>query len=437
LIYGIYRLLIKLVSALSLPVFLVSMMASGKHRKRMRQRFGYYDDLRPSSAKEPLIWIHGASVGEVMAARILAGMIHKEFPHASLIISTMTEYGLQVANERFGKMATCITAPLDLPGPVKRAIDSIRPDIYICLETELWPSLLTQLRNSDTRLFLLNGRLSNRSCRRYRLLRSFSSKILDVFDSIATISDADARRFISIGARKEKISVTGNVKYDLPEQPVAEKIRTGWQQKLDIENKQPVLVAGSTHPGEEEVIIEAFQALKKTIPGLLLIIAPRHLNRLQEVRETLNGFGAAHALLSQMAGKNRLTDIIIVDTMGELASLYSVASYVFCGGSLVPRGGHNIIEAAIWGVPVFYGPNMKDFADAKHLLEEKGVGFMVRNSSELIGEIQKFAADQRLLQEVSGAAEKMALSQQGTALRQLAPVFDTIRDLGSNNISNH
>jgi 3-deoxy-D-manno-octulosonic-acid transferase len=403
----------------------------------MRQRFGYYDDLKLSTAQEPLIWIHGASVGEMMAARILAGMIHKEFPHACLVISTMTEYGLQVANERFGDLATCITAPLDLPGPVKRAVSRIRPDIYICLETELWPSLLAELRINNTRLFMLNGRLSERSCRRYRLLRSFSSKVLDCFDRIAAISEADAKRFISIGAKKDKVSVTGNVKYDLPEQPIAEKIRSDWQQKLGIKKEQPVLVAGSTHPGEEVLILEAFQVLKQTIPGLLLIIAPRHLKRLQEVRETFNSIGAEHELLSHMADNDRLKDIIIVDTMGELASLYSVATYVFCGGSLVPRGGHNIIEAAIWGMPIFYGPHMKDFADAKHLLEDKGVGFMVNSSTELVGKIQEFAADHNLLRKVSETAGRTALSQQGTARRQLAHVFDTIRELGSNNISNH
>jgi len=341
----------------------------------------------------------------------------------------MTGYGLRVARERFGELAMCVLAPLDLPGPVKRAVDSIRPDIYICLETELWPSLLTQLHSSGTRLFLLNGRLSERSCRRYRILRSFARKILDGFDCIAAITEADARRFISIGARTKKVTVTGNVKYDLPELPIADEIRTGWQQKLTISKKHPVLVAGSTHTGEESMILEAFRSLKKTIPGLVLIIAPRHLNRLQEVRDILDGTRTEYELLSRTVNKVRRTDIIVVDTMGELASIYSVASYAFCGGSLVSRGGHNLIEAAIWGVPVFYGPNMKDFADAKHLLEENGAGFMIKDTSELVERIQEFSEDPQLLAKVSAAAGRTVLSQQGTASRQLKPVFDAIRSL--------
>ena len=185
------------------------------------------------------------------------------------------------------------------------------------------------------------------------------------------------------------------------------------------------------------MILEAFRSLKKTMPELLLIIAPRHLNRLQEVREIFDSAGAEHQLLSQTISTARLTDIIVVDTMGELANLYSVASYVFCGGSLAPRGGHNIIEAAIWGVPVFYGPNMKDFADAKDLLEKNGAGFMINNSTELVERIREFAAEPLLLNKVSEAAGQTARSQQGTAGRQLAPVFDAIRDLCSNSTPDH
>jgi 3-deoxy-D-manno-octulosonic-acid transferase len=429
LTYGIYRLLTRLLFALSFPVFLVYAGITGKHWAGLRQRFGFYAGIvKPPKAGQPVVWIHGASVGEVMAAKVLAEKIKAEFPDSALVLSTVTEQGLQVARQLLGGMSVCVFAPLDLPGAVARATAAIRPDIYICLETELWPNLLARLRTGNTRLFLLNGRLSERSRRRYRRLGRVTGKVLGGFAAIAAITAADADRFVGLGADKEKITVTGNIKYDLPAPAAADARRTTWRQQLGIDDRQPVLVAGSTHTGEETMLLEVFQNLQAFLPNLVLVIAPRHLTRLAGIKEILHDAAAAHQILSSVKDKGRQAEIIIVDTIGELAELYAAADFIFCGGSLVPRGGHNIMEAAIWGVPVFYGPHMKDFADARQLLEGHG-GATVNTHRELAEKIKELHRKPLLYAKVAAAARLTARSQQGAADQQLAPVFDAIRSI--------
>lgn len=429
--YGIYRLLTRLIFGLTFPFFLAYTGLTGRHRVGLKQRFGLYKGIKPSTKKSPVIWIHGASVGEVMAAKVLATKIKTALPDTRLVLSTVTEQGLKIAQKQLGDMATCVIAPLDLPGAVARATETIRPNIYICLETELWPNLLARLQKSNTRLFLLNGRLSKRSSRRYRLISGFIKKVLNGFDGIAAITAADADRFIGLGANKNKITITGNSKYDQAKPTSADTVRSNWRQKLDIDDNQPVLIAGSTHTGEEKMISEVFHRLEGTMPGLVLIIAPRHLTRLQEIRGALDVSQTKYDLLSLAKRDGRKTNIIIVDSIGELAELYSAADFIFCGGSLVPRGGHNIMEAAIWGVPVFYGSSMKDFADASQLLENNG-GIMVNDHLELAEKIEELFQQPHLYAKVANAASLTARSQQGAAEQQLSPVFDAIRSMCSN-----
>lgn len=434
--YGIYRLLTRLIFTLTCPVFLIYSGITGKHRAGLRQRLGFYSDIKPAPAGRPVIWLHGASVGEVMAAKILATRIKTEFPDTELVLSTVTEQGLKIAQKQFGEMANCILAPLDLPGTVARAVDTIRPDIYICLETELWPNLLARLQNGHTRLFLLNGRLSERSSRRYRLVKGFSKKVLASFDTIATITRGDKDRFIRLGADKNKITVTGNSKYDLTGPVSTAASRANWRQRLTLDNKQPVLIAGSTHTDEEEMLLEVFHDLKNTLTDLVLIIAPRHITRLKEIQTMLAASHTDYDLFSAVKHAGRQTNIIVVDSIGELAELYAVADFIFCGGSLVPRGGHNIMEAAIWGIPVFYGPCMKDFTDARQLLDGNG-GIMVNTHPELADRIRELFLDPRLYEKVASAARLTARSQQGAADQQLAPVFDAIRRICSNDAADN
>jgi 3-deoxy-D-manno-octulosonic-acid transferase len=429
LFYGIYRLLTRLIFTLSFPVFLVYTLLTGRHRVGLGQRLGIYDKENITRTGGPTIWLHGASVGEIKAAELLLERLASGFPEVNLVVTTTTEQGLEMARRNLGAKATCLMAPFDLPGAANRAIRAINPDIYLCLETELWPNTLAGLGENGTTCFLLNARLSEKSFRRYRRLRGFTRQVLGGFAGIAAISTADAERFFALGAGREKVTVSGNVKYDLPPLPNPEQTRRDWQRILGLAAETPVLVAGSTHGGEELLLLEAFAALKTHLPRLVLVLAPRHLDRLSTVQAELSAAGANFDLLSQVKMGGRGNDIVVVDSMGDLATLYSVATFIFCGGSLVERGGHNIMEAARWGRPVFYGPSMKDFTDAKELLEAGGGGFQVANGAELVEKIRCLADDSALYKRAARGAETSASGQNGAVDRQLQPVFAALKKL--------
>lgn len=427
--YRTYRLLTRLIFLFSFPVFLVYALLTGRHRDGLRQRLGLYKKAAFRPKGRPQIWLHGASVGEVRAAGVLIGKIVEEFPGVTLVLSTVTEPGLRIGRQLLSEKVTCLLAPLDLPGAAARAAEAIQPDVYLCLETELWPNTLAALRNHGAACFLLNARVSEKSFRRYRRFTGFTREILAGFSGVAAITANDAERLIGLGANPKLVSVCGNVKYDLPEQPQSDGLRAEWRRILGLADNTPVLVAGSTHSGEELMLLKASRALLDTLPGLVLILAPRHLDRLASLRAELTAAGAEHDLLSQIRSGARKTSVVVVDTMGELANLYSAATYIFCGGSLVERGGHNIIEAARWGRPVFYGPSMKDFSDARELLEAGGGGFQINSVLELCDGIRHLAASPDLYERAAAGARQTAISQRGAAERQLQPVFAKIREL--------
>lgn len=427
--YGIYRLLTRLTFALSFPVFLVYALLTGRHRAGMGQRLGIYDRENMRLVSGPTVWLHGASVGEIKAAGLLVDRLKREIPELNLVVTAVTEQGLETARQIMGNKAKCLMAPLDLPGAASRAIRFIKPDIYLCLETELWPNTLAGLRKRGVACFLLNARLSERSFRRYRRFRGFIRQILGGFSGIAAITLADSERLATLGASPQRLTVSGNIKYDLP--PITDPAHTRryWQQMLGLTDETPVLVAGSTHSGEELQLLEVLAALKPGQPGMVLILAPRHLSRIGALQAGLSTAGASFDLLSQVKTGGRSQDIIVVDSMGDLATLYSVATFIFCGGSLVERGGHNIMEAARWGRPVFYGPSMNDFTDAKELLEASGGGFQVDNAAELTEGIKRLARDPGLYTRAAEGALTSASGQNGAGDRQLQPVFAELKKL--------
>jgi 3-deoxy-D-manno-octulosonic-acid transferase len=427
--YGIYRLLTRLIFSLSFPVFLIYALLTGRHRAGLRQRLGLYDKENIRRTGGPLIWLHGASVGEIKAAELLVDRLAKGFPEADLVVTTATEPGLWLAQERLGARATCLIAPLDLPGAASRAVRAIEPDIYLCLETELWPNTLASLRQNGAACYLLNARLSEKSFRRYRRVRGFIQQVLAGFAGIAAISRVDAERLLRLGAAPNRVEVCGNIKYDLPPLTDLEDTRRAWRQTLGLNADTPVLVAGSTHGGEELLLLEAFGNLKQLLPELVLILAPRHLARLPTVQAELSAAGAGYDVLSQVKATSRGHNIVLVDSMGELATLYSVATFIFCGGSLVQRGGHNLMEAARWGRPVFYGPSMKDFTDAKVLLEAGGGGFQVADTTALVAGIKGLIRDPGLYNRAAEGARLSASGQNGAVERQLQPVFALLQQL--------
>lgn len=433
--YGTYRLLTRLIFSFSFPVFLVYTLLTGRHRAGLGQRLGLYGKENVRKTEGPLIWLHGASVGEIKAVELLVERLVNRFPDAGLVVTAVTGQGLIMARQSMAEHATCLLAPLDLPGAANRAIQAIKPDIYLCLETELWPNTLAGLRQSGAACFLLNARLSEKSFRRYRRLGRFTRQVLGDFVGIAAISNADAERLIALGAAPERVAVSGNLKYDLPPITAPENTRRTWQLTLGLTADTPVLVAGSTHGGEELLLWKTFVDLKEKIPALVLILAPRHLVRLATAQAELSAAGADYELLSQIKLRGRQKDIVVIDSMGDLATLYSVATFIFCGGSLVERGGHNIMEAARWGRPVFYGPSMKDFIDAKELLEANGGGFQVASPQELAEKIRRLAGSPELYNRAAEGARAIAAVQNGAVDRQLQPIFKVLHELTKQKIS--
>jgi len=395
-------------------------ICTGRYRGGLGQRLGFLGTESKTEDRALRIWLHGASVGEVLLAKLLIKELAAILPEAEFVLSTMTEQGMEIARKQVGDKVRCIYAPLDLVGIVGRAIRSVQPTIYICLETELWPAFLLQAKRSGSKLAILNGRLSERSFNRYQLAKGLMAKTLACFSMISVIQQSDAKRFMSLGAAPEKIRVLGNAKYDKDMESLAPESEEQYRDWLNLHPEQPLFVAGSTHTGEEEMLLTVFQDLKKAtgMQDLIWVVAPRHLQRLPEVEAMLKQKQVPYERLSDVKNYGRKTDTVLVDSMGDLAGFYSIASYVFCGGSLVERGGHNIMEAAVFGKPVFYGQSMKDFADAAELLESVGGGFSVNGPEALTESILYFMDHPEEYRTAGRRAQEIAATQQGSARKQ-------------------
>ncbi len=379
------------------------------------QRLGWFPRQPDAPEARRTIWLHGSSVGEVQAAIVLGAELLRTIPAMRLVITSTTEQGQRLAKSRMPAEVPCLMAPLDLPQAVRSALDAVRPDCYICLETELWPVMLAELRRARVPMLLLNGRLSQRSLERYRWIRRTMAALLDGFQRVAVISEADGRRFAALGVPPDRIEVCGNLKYHMETAPL-QQARAASRLRLGV-TSEPVFVCGSTHEGEEALLLQAFQALAERLP-VLWVIAPRHLERLPAVEAFLHRSGIAFDRFSAMATQGRRSRVVVVDTMGDLADLYAGGDFVFCGGSLVDRGGHNVIEAARWGRAVYFGPSMKDFRDAAELLIEEGGGFQVADGGALADLMLRHAAEPERYAFACAKAAEVAARQRGAVTRQ-------------------
>ncbi|OGQ87530.1 MAG: hypothetical protein A2512_04575 [Deltaproteobacteria bacterium RIFOXYD12_FULL_56_24] len=429
MLYTLYQLFGWLFFIVVFPFACVYLAFSDKHRQGLRQRFGQVEDVQLDEDKPVRIWLHAASVGEIQVARALISEIKKQLPEASIVVSTGNRHGMAVAANQLPNDVPCFFAPFDLIGIVNRTLTTIRPTIYVCLETELWPNIIRQAQHHGAKLFLLNGRLSENSYAGYRKIKSLMRDLLACFTKISVIQGGDAKRFRALGADPTKIRILGNAKYDQSTTSPDPNMVERYRQMLGIHHRQPVLVTGSTHTGEEAMLIEVFRALQQRLPDLVWIVAPRHLQRLTEVEKLFEEQGIATMRLRQVQEQGRSAEVVIVDTMGELAGLYSMATYVFCGGSLVERGGHNVLEAAAWGTPVFYGPHMADFSDAKALLEAEGAGFCVKTPGELADRLLYFIEKPEEYAVAGRGALKVANRQQGSAQKQIALIKEVLHSI--------
>lgn len=423
--FVLYRFIVALLFYGILPFLLLFVLITGKHRRGLAERFAFYSlNNHSNDAASKTIWLHAASVGEVQAAKSIIVQLKKRLPTARLVLSVMTLHGKQFAEKQLHGSVECILAPLDVPGIVGRAIKTIRPNVYICIETELWPVLIDSLSRRNVRLCLVNGRISQKSYGSYQIMRRLISHTIRQFDKIAVISEEDRARYLSLGARLECLSVEGNVKYDLSLPDFSEKVVEQYRELFNIEDED-VFVAGSTH-GDEEIqlskLIDPLQQDNATV----FLIAPRHTQRLDEIVMKFQDNEIDYQLFSNLKNgtEYRQSQVVLIDTMGELSSLYGLADYIFCGGSLVDKGGHNLMEAAVWNKAVFYGPFIEDFHDAAQLLESVSGGFPVADIEDLEKLLLFYRTHREEYKQACRRAGDIARQQQGSSARQLAFVLD-------------
>lgn len=395
----------------------------GRFAYGLGQRLGDYpQEAWTAGGQSRVLWLHASSVGEVQAAILLIGELQRTEPNLRLVLTSMTEQGNRLARARLPQSVACLMAPLDLLPAVLRALRTLRPDLYVCLETELWPILLTEARRASVPMLLLNGRLSQRSLGRYQYIGRYIAALLTGFQTLAVIGEADGRRFAALGVPEGRIRVCGNIKYDIPADD-PEAVRRRSRERLGVAD-ETVLLCGSTHEDEEAQLLPVFDRMAAQGPAVL-VIAPRHLQRLPAIREVLTRSGVNVDLFSHLPQGGRTARVILVDTMGDLADLYAGGDYLFCGGSLVDRGGHNVIEAARWGRPVCFGPHMKDFRDAAELLVDAGGGFQVADAGALADRILALMHDPEAYRLACERAAAAAARQRGALLRQA----DLVRDM--------
>ncbi|QUV80730.1 3-deoxy-D-manno-octulosonic acid transferase [Chloracidobacterium sp. D] len=329
---------------------------------RLHERFTYC----PLSHAAPRIWLHSVSVGEVLAGQPLACALREHFPHASFVISTTTDTGQARAREQLAWMDAHFYFPLDIPWLTERAVTSLQPALVIILETEIWPNFLRTCVRHQVPVVLANGRLSDRSFARYRWLGRMMGDLLGYFRLCLMQSDTDAERIRQLGAPPERVLTTGNLKYappDADERARRDRIAAALQQQYHLGDGRPCIVAGSTVEGEEPILVEAFARLRAGLDrlGCRLLLAPRHPERFAEVARHLERFDWTVARRSQPRPEDVRAEVILLDTVGELAAAYRWADVAFVGGSLVPRGGHNILEPAAEGRPIVTGPHTENF----------------------------------------------------------------------------
>lgn len=386
ILYGAYTFLNSSLFFSCLPPFWLYTRLSGRYRKNLKERLGYIpSDLLQTLSGSPRIWIHAVSLGEIKVADSIVKALRQILPACSVIFSTVTEHGRELATETFGEDIPVVYAPVDFIGSVRKALSRVHPDVLVFMETEIWPAWITEAHRMGIKSALINGRISVRSIKGYLKFRPFFRRVLRNMDAFSMISDEDSTRIRAMGANPSKIEVHGNAKYDLLVSLADPAMATQMKKILNLKPAFPVFVAGSTRGGEEAMVLDAYEKIMKEFPDTVLIIAPRHIGRTTEIRSLLERRGFRYQLRSEIDGgaAKRTEPVIIIDTFGELFKLYSIGTVVFCGASLVPLGGQNPLEAAVWGKVVFYGPSMEDFLDAKTMLEEVGAGIPVSSPKML------------------------------------------------------
>jgi 3-deoxy-D-manno-octulosonic-acid transferase len=420
--YALYNLFSTLLFAAGLPFLPFLVLAGKRFRSGLTQRFGYYSDAVVSvvAGSRP-IWIHAASVGEVTAASELTHEFKEKLPGKKIIISTFTDTGNAMAR-RASAADVALFLPLDQLWIVRRALRKLDPSILIILETEIWPNLLREAYRRGVPTLLLSGRLSTRSLKKYSLFRSFFRQVIESFSALGMQSEEDARRIVSLGVDAQRVSVVGNLKRALSmRRRINDKHAPGQEFESRRSGDSRLLVVGSSHRGEEEILLDVYLSLKKRFPSLQMVLAPRHPQRFAEVDKLLRASGVDYEKRSQANGRlNFGKDILFLDTLGDLQGFYALGDVAFVGGSLVNAGGHNLLEPARFGKPVLFGPHTSNFASLASEMKQRGAGIEVAGAEDLTRELADLLGDPEKCRTVGEQAYRVAADDRNVMQQSLA-----------------
>lgn len=421
-----WYLLYNLGLILASPVILAVLLAKKRCRRGLPQRLGFLPNGFPGRER-PVLWVHAVSLGEAMAVAPLIRELHRRHAEYRIVVSTVTETGREAVEQRLAGVAVHCYAPLDLPWVVSKVVARLNPLAFLFVETELWPNVLRVLAQRGVPAILVNGRLSSRSFGRYRLAQPFMAKVLGNVALCLAQSARDAERLIALGVCPDRVFRTGNIKFDQPE-PAG---RLG-HAALGLVEGEELIVAGSTHQGEEEAVLTGYERMLKEFPRLVLMLAPRHIERAGEVEAMVIQSGFKTVRRSRLSrdgagGSPGGPRVIVLDTRGELAEIYRLAVLSFVGGTLVPVGGHNLLEPAVWGKPVFFGPHTDHCAEVAALLLKAGGGVLVRDGASLAVEMMRQLKDRSALRIAGTAAQQVVVENRGAIQRSLERIEAHLR----------
>lgn len=424
--YLAYSLLLTLGLLVLIPHFLFQAFAHGKYIEGLRQRLGSLPQLDNSS--RPVIWLHCVSVGETQAARPLVKRLRAAFPQHRLVVSTITNTGQRLARQVFASQVDEIFYfPFDWRWSVRRALNTIRPDVVLIMETELWPNFLRECKSQRIPVALVNGRISRQSFRRYRLVRFFLKGILANLTLAIMQSDVDAERIAALGMSRDKLFSAGNLKFDVGTVTTTAEATEAFEKRFGFRQGGNLILAASTHGPEEKIVLESFQQLTRQHSDLRLLIAPRRPERFQEVAKLLEDTGLKWARRTAAPRADDLSSaVVLLDTIGELPSVYALATIVFVGGSIVDRGGHNVLEPASTGACVITGYHTHNFQAIVHLLTEANAIIQLpvlesRKASQcLTHEFEELLANAERRSELGHRAREIVIKNQGAADRTMA-----------------
>jgi 3-deoxy-D-manno-octulosonic-acid transferase len=427
--YSLYSALVLVVAVAASPWFVYQALRYRKYVGSLGQRMGYLPVSFNIDADES-IWIHAVSVGEVLTARPLISDLKRRYPNLRMFLSTTTMAGQQLARRSVPDVDAVFYFPFDLGMFVRRTLDLVRPRLFIMMETEIWPNLLRECRARGIKTAVVNGRLSARSFPRYRLVRPMMTRVLDHVDRFLVQSEESARRFINLGADPARVVVTGSLKFDsleLSSTALQARARDRVLRYFRVPASRPVIVAGSTMKGEESAVLRAFRRVRASAPATLLVLAPRHPERFGEVEQLVRAEGWKTARRSDLAVDSEpRVDVVILDSIGELATVYQLGTVVFVGGSLVATGGHNILEPAVYGKPIVFGPYMDNFAEIADAVVSNGAGVQLAGESQLDEALLSLMGDPVRRARLGAAARALVEANRGAKEKSVTVLADLL-----------